>query len=109
MKNKIQKGLIALLVTAALGCVSACGMFEWINSPSSGTGPSEVSESVASDKNADGEGGNSDKTENEQPTPDGDKPSEDNTQGGGENSDGGADEEQQYSDGKIELPEDNFN
>ena len=110
MKSKLQKGLIALLIAAFLGCISACGMFEWTdrNSTDSETTSSmEESESVNSDNNTD-EGETSDKTENEQPQPDVEKPSEDSTQGGGENSDGAEDEDEKSSDGKVELPEDKF-
>ena len=90
MKSKIQKGLIALLIAAFLGCISACGMFEWTDRTSTDSetiSSMDESESVNSDENTDGEGGTSDKTENEQPQPDGEKPSEDSTQGGGDLSD----------------------
>lgn len=110
MKSKLQKGLIALLIAALLGCISACGMFEWTDRTSTDsetTSLMEESESVNSDKTTD-EGETSDKTENEQPQPDVEKPSEDSTQGGGENSDDAEDEDEKSSDGKVELPEDKF-
>ena len=122
MKSKIQKGLIALLIAAFLGCISACGMFEWTDRTSMDSetiSSMEESENVNSDKTT-GEGETSDKTENEQPQPDGEKPSEDSTQGGGDLSDNtnnntndstdnsASEENKTSSDGKVELPEDKF-
>ena len=132
-----MKGLIALLATVAVGCLSACNVLNIILdlAPSSSSEESAVSESLSMDEESSSaitekpvqpeeNTSTSDSTEegenvpeNGEETPEGETPDGGENEGG-EAPDGGKEEPEQPpveeekpsspSDGKIELPEDTF-
>ena len=122
MKNKVKKGLIALLVVSVIGCAGACDLFEFTDSITSSSSPEEsvsilesISQESASDSDAQGD---------EEVTPPADEPEEEGGTVDGEHEDVAPPKEEDAvppveedsssesasdsSDGKIELPEDKF-